>query len=85
MATFRAPAAQAAYIMKALQGHHLRSVGTVRNYEQGLTRVAEWTQRERLPGGLRAMTPSWLSATWSSAGRRSARRLWTWSVRPCRR
>ena len=53
MATFRAPAAQAAYIMKALQGHHLRSVGTVRNYEQGLTRVAEWTQRERLPGGLR--------------------------------
>ena len=30
MATFRAPAAQAAYIMKALQGHHLRSVGTVR-------------------------------------------------------
>ena len=57
MATFRAPAAQAAYIMKALQGHHLRSVGTVRNYEQGLTRVAEWTQRERLPGGLRAMTP----------------------------
>ena len=57
MATFRAPAAQAAHVMKALQGHHLRSVGTVRNYEQGLTRVAEWTQQERLSGGLRAMTP----------------------------
>ena len=57
MATFRAPTAQAAHVMKSLQGHHLRSVGTVRNYEQGLTRVAEWTQRERLPGGLRAMTP----------------------------
>ena len=57
MATFRAPAAQAAHVMKSLQGHHLRSVGTVRNYEQGLTRVAEWTQQERLPGGLRAMTP----------------------------
>ncbi|PJG59206.1 site-specific integrase [Aeromonas cavernicola] len=57
MATFRAPAAQAAHVMKAMQGHHLRSVGTVRNYEQGLTRVAEWMQQERLPGGLRAMTP----------------------------
>lgn len=42
MATFRAPAAQAAHVMKSLQGHHLRSVGTVRNYEQGLTEVAEY-------------------------------------------
>lgn len=58
MGTFRAPAAQAAHVMKALQGGVLPSVGTVRNYEQGLTRVAEWTKQERLPGGLRAMTPA---------------------------
>jgi integrase len=57
MATFRAPAAQAAHVMKALQGDIIQSVGTVRNYEQALTRVAEWTQRERISGGLRAMTP----------------------------
>ena len=59
MATFRSPAAQAAKIMQRLQGRDgpLRSVGTVRNYETALTRVAEWTQQERLSGGLRAMTP----------------------------
>lgn len=57
MATFRAPAAQAAHVMKSLQGTVLQSVGTVRNYEQSLTRVAEWTQQERISGGLRAMTP----------------------------
>ena len=57
MGTFRAPAAQAAHVMKSLQGDVLRSVGTVRNYGQWLTRVAEWTQQERISGGLRAMTP----------------------------
>lgn len=43
--------------MKQLQGHHLRSVGTVRNYEQALNRVAEWTQQEKISDGLRAITP----------------------------
>ena len=41
MAKFAAPAQQAARVMQRLQGHTLRSVGTVRNYEQALTRVAE--------------------------------------------
>ena len=58
MATFRSPAAQAGHVMKSLQGDILQSVGTVRNYEQSLTRVAEWTRQERINGGLRAMTPA---------------------------
>lgn len=57
MATFRSPATQAASVMKSVQGTEIRSVGTVRNYEQALTRVAEWTQQQRLDGGLRGMTP----------------------------
>ncbi|MGB8331424.1 MAG: hypothetical protein WCE62_14960 [Polyangiales bacterium] len=44
--------------MKALQGHHLKAVGTVRNYEQALTRVAEYVKAERLPHGLRGLTPA---------------------------
>lgn len=43
--------------MKQLQGSVLQSVGTVRNYEQALTRVGEWTQQEKISDGLRAMTP----------------------------
>jgi integrase len=58
MATFRAPAAQAAKIMQKLQGGVLRSVGTVRNYESALTRVAEWTTSARISGGLTALTPA---------------------------
>lgn len=58
MARFRSPAAQAAGVMQQLQGTILRSVGTVRSYEQGLTRVAEWTQQQRLSGGLLSMTPA---------------------------
>lgn len=58
MATFRAPAAQAAKIMQKLQGRVLRSVGTVRNYEAALTRVAEWTKAEKISGGLTAITPT---------------------------
>ena len=57
MATFRSPAYQATHVMQQMQGTALRSVGTVRNYEQALNRVAEWAQRQRLDGGLRAMTP----------------------------
>ena len=58
MATFRAPAAQAAKIMQKLQGSALRSVGTVRNYEAALTRVAEWTKAEKISGGLTTLTPA---------------------------
>ncbi len=57
MVSFRSPASHAGHVMKALQGDTLRSVGTVRSYEQCLTRVAEWAQRERVEGGLKGMTP----------------------------
>ena len=56
MRSFRSPASQAAHVMKSVQGSVIRSVGTVRNYEQGLTRVAEWAQQHRIDGGLRGMT-----------------------------
>ncbi|WP_299082553.1 site-specific integrase [uncultured Paraglaciecola sp.] len=48
---------QAASVMKLLQGNVLRSAGTVRNYEQALTRVAEYAKAERVTGGLRGMDP----------------------------
>ena len=56
MAVFRSPAKQAASVMRELQGSHLKSVGTVRNYEQCLTRVTEWTQTHKLSDGLRGLT-----------------------------
>lgn len=56
MAKFAVPAHQAARVMQHLQGQVLKSVGTVRNYEQALTRVAEYTRAQRLPS-LRALTP----------------------------
>ena len=56
MAVFRSPAKQAASVMRELQGSHLNSVGTVRNYEQCLTRVTEWTQTHKLSDGLRGLT-----------------------------
>ncbi|MPW28251.1 site-specific integrase [Agarivorans sp. B2Z047] len=37
---------QAATVMKRIQGSVLRSVGTVRNYEEALSRVAQFTNRE---------------------------------------
>ncbi|MCP6705741.1 site-specific integrase, partial [Klebsiella pneumoniae] len=52
-------ARQATGVIKTLQGDILRSVGTVRNYEQGLTRVAEWMKDNRLNhGNLRTLTPT---------------------------
>ena len=56
MAVFRSPAKQAASVMRELQGTILKSVRTVENYERGLTRVTEWTQREKLSDGLRGLT-----------------------------
>ncbi|MGP4921721.1 site-specific integrase [Pseudomonas lundensis] len=43
--------------MKSLQGTHIRSVGTVRNYEQRLVRITAYLQEHRL-GSLREMTPA---------------------------
>lgn len=48
---------QAANIMKALQGEHLRSVGTIRNYEQALGHVALYANAQ-LNTGLRDLTPA---------------------------
>ncbi len=56
MAKFASPERQAASVMKQLQGDALRSVGTVRNYEQALTRVSEFLQKNKL-GDLRSLTP----------------------------
>jgi integrase len=57
MAKFAKASTQAASVMKRLQGSHLKSVGTVRNYEQRLTRIAAYLQEHRL-GSLREMTPN---------------------------
>ena len=56
MAKFASAVKQAASVMKLMQGNAIRSVGTVRNYEQALTRVAEYAKYEKLPGGLRGMS-----------------------------
>ncbi|CCW32016.1 site-specific integrase [Xenorhabdus nematophila] len=58
MAKFASPARQAASVMKTMQGSALRSVGTVRNYEQALTRVAEWVKSSRVCSDLRKLTPA---------------------------
>jgi len=56
MAKFAAPARQAARVLKAVQGTVLRSVGTVRNYEQALTRVAEYVRDTRTCPDLRHLS-----------------------------
>ena len=59
MAKFASAARQSAGVIKTLQGGILRSVGTVRNYEQGLTRVAEWMKANRINhGDLRTLSPA---------------------------
>lgn len=47
---------QASNVMKTIQGTHIKSVGTVRNYEEALSRVAQFANRE-LSIGLREITP----------------------------
>lgn len=56
MPRFSSPVSQAASVIKELQGDTIKSVGTARNYEQALTRVAEYVKAEKL-GSLREMTP----------------------------
>lgn len=57
MAKFSKPAKQAASVMRQLQGSHLKSVGTVRNYEGRLERITAYLQEHRL-GSLRELTPA---------------------------
>ncbi|MHC8390179.1 hypothetical protein ACYZTM_19580 [Pseudomonas sp. MDT2-39-1] len=57
MAKFAKPAKQAASVMKQLQGSHIKSVSTVRNYEQRLKQITVHLQEHRL-GSLRDMTPT---------------------------
>ncbi len=57
MAVFRSPERQAAQVMQRMQGTIIRSVGTVRAYEQCLTRAAEWLKSSGDRDGLRGMTP----------------------------
>ncbi len=47
---------QAANVMKQIQGKVISSVGTVRNYENSLSKVAEYANRE-LNCGLKEITP----------------------------
>lgn len=56
-ARFAGPAKQAKSVMKRLQGTHIESVGTVRNYEERLLQIATHLKDHRL-GGLRDMTPA---------------------------
>jgi len=54
----RSAASQAASVMKSLQGGVIKSVGTVRNYEQGLTRVAQWLTDTRSVNHIKHLTPA---------------------------
>lgn len=47
---------QASNVMRTIQGIHIKSIGTVRNYEEALSRVAQFANRE-LSIGLREITP----------------------------
>ena len=55
MGRFASAERQARSVMKAMQGKDIKSVGTVRNYEQALTRVTEYVKEHKL-GSLRDMT-----------------------------
>jgi hypothetical protein len=57
MAKFSKPEKQAASVMKQLQGAHIKSVGTVRNYEQRLKQITAYLQEHRLCS-LREITPA---------------------------
>lgn len=56
MAKFAKPSKQAASVIKKIQGSAIRSVGTARNYEASLTKVAQYLKEHRL-GSLREITP----------------------------
>lgn len=58
MAKFASAGKQSASVMKEMQGHIIPSVGTVRNYEQALTSVAQYVKESRDIGDLRQLTPN---------------------------
>lgn len=59
MARFAKAEKQAADVMKQLQGNVIKSVGTVRNYEQALTQVCNYVKTERISkDGLQGITPN---------------------------
>ena len=59
MAKFARAEKQAADVMKVLQGTVIKSVGTVRNYEQALTQVCNYVKAERISKeGLQGITPN---------------------------
>lgn len=59
MARFAKAEKQAADVIKRLQGSILKSVGTVRNYEQALTQVCHYVKAERISkDGLQGITPN---------------------------
>lgn len=65
MGKFASAEKQAASVVKALsQSRAIVSLGTARNYESALTRVAEFAKTERL--SLRDLTPEKINNTWKS-------------------
>lgn len=54
MAKFSSPKKQVVSVMKQIQGTEIKSVGTVRNYQSALTRVAEYLYENKL-GNLRSL------------------------------
>jgi len=55
MGKFANASSQSSSVIKAMRGE-IPSQGSIRTYEQALTRVAEYAKSERLTGGLRGMT-----------------------------
>jgi integrase len=55
MAKFSSPKKQAASVIKEVQGTIIKSVGTARNYEATLTRIAEFIKENKF-GSLRQLT-----------------------------
>ncbi|MGB1309685.1 MAG: site-specific integrase [Leucothrix sp.] len=57
MGRFASPEKQAALVMKSLQGNVLKSVRTVSNYEQALTKVSQYLREKRI-GSLQKISPA---------------------------
>ncbi len=56
MGRFASASKQAASVIKVLKTTTLKSLGTVRNYTQALTRVGEYAKAEKIKGGLRGLS-----------------------------
>ena len=71
---------QAANVMKILQADVFRSVGTVRNYQAALTRIALYF---RINGGinLQDVTPEMATVYFHQGLLLLVRKAWIWNVR----